>query len=200
MDLLGAFWLNTLNHPLTSKVNYVSPPSALVPPVLSKFLVEHVTGQSRLQTLVEPFFGWRNLGFPQFSTCLKTFLISVIRNLARDVLVGWVFNGLPLLHLTLWLFRDELHRQGFSSSVCKAVVGKTWASTTKVYQQCWKERVGWCAEEGVPNNAISAPKLAGFGVWLVWLSSQFVSTISLFQYFWKPIVIARLQIILSPLK
>ena len=29
-----------------------------------------------------------------------------------------------------------LHRQGFSSSVCQAVVGATWVSTSKVYQQC----------------------------------------------------------------
>ena len=33
---------------------------------------------------------------------------------------------------------------------------------SKVYQQCWKEWAGWCAQQGVPNNAISAPKLANF--------------------------------------
>ena len=55
-----------------------------------------------------------------------------------------------------------LHRQGFSSSVCQAVVGATLASMTKVYQQCWKEWAGWCAWKGVPNNAISAPILAKF--------------------------------------
>ena len=32
----------------------------------------------------------------------------------------------------------------------------------KMYQQCWKEWGGWCNQEGVPNNAISAPKLADF--------------------------------------
>ena len=32
----------------------------------------------------------------------------------------------------------------------------------KVYQQCWKEWAGWCARQGLPNNAISAPKLANF--------------------------------------
>ena len=46
-------------------------------------------------------------------------------------------------------------------------------STSKVYLQCWKECVGWCAQEGVPNNAISAPKLADilvhlFRVGLAW--------------------------------
>ena len=35
-------------------------------------------------------------------------------------------------------------------------------STSKVYQQYWKEWAGWCAQLGLPNNAISAPKLANF--------------------------------------
>ena len=59
-----------------------------------------------------------------------------------------------------------LHRQGFSSSVCQALVGATLTSTSKVYQQCWKEWAGWCAWQVVPNNAISAPKLANFLVHL----------------------------------
>ena len=56
---------------------------------------------------------------------------------------------------------NVLHRQGFSSSVCQAVVGQL-KSMSKAYQQCWKEWAGWCAQQGVPNNAISAPKLANF--------------------------------------
>ena len=64
-----------------------------------------------------------------------------------------------------------LHRQVFSSSVCHVVAALTQASTTKVYQQCWKGWAGWCTQEGVPNNAIS--KLADFlvhvfGVGLSW--------------------------------
>ena len=59
-----------------------------------------------------------------------------------------------------------LRRQGFSSSVSQAMAGATRASTSKVYQQCWKEWAGWCAREDEPNNAISAPKLAGFLVHL----------------------------------
>ena len=55
-----------------------------------------------------------------------------------------------------------LHRQGFSSSVCQAVVGTTWASISNVYQQCWKEWVSWCAQQGVSNSAISDTKLAHF--------------------------------------
>ena len=46
------------------------------------------------------------------------------------------------------------------------MVGTTQVSTSKVYQQCWKEWAGWCAQLGVPNNAISAPKLANFLVHL----------------------------------
>ena len=63
----------------------------------------------------------------------------------------------------------------FSSSVCQAVVGVAWASMSKVYQQCWKEwQVGVLDDwQGVPNNAISAPKLANvlihlFQVGLAW--------------------------------
>ena len=55
-----------------------------------------------------------------------------------------------------------LCRQGFSSLVCQVVVGATQMSTSKVYQQCCKEWAGWCAQQGLPNNAISAPKLAKF--------------------------------------
>ena len=73
-----------------------------------------------------------------------------------------MLKGLQSLYLTLWLLRDVFQRQGFTSSVCHVVVGVTCASMTKVYQQLWKERTGWCTEEGIPNNAISAPKLAHF--------------------------------------
>ena len=55
-----------------------------------------------------------------------------------------------------------LCRQGFSSSVCQAVAWATQTSTSRVYQQCWKEWARWCAQQGLPNNALSAPKLANF--------------------------------------
>ena len=35
-------------------------------------------------------------------------------------------------------------------------------SMSRVYQQCWKEWASWCAHQGLPNNAISAPKLSNF--------------------------------------
>ena len=47
----------------------------------------------------------------------------VIKDLIVDVSVGHVLKGLPYLLLTLWLLRDVLYTQGFSSSVCQAVVG-----------------------------------------------------------------------------
>ena len=40
--------------------------------------------------------------------------------------------------------------------------GAPHTSIMKVYQQCWQEGEGWCTQEGVPNSAISAPKLADF--------------------------------------
>ena len=36
----------------------------------------------------------------------------------------------------------------------------TQASTRKIYQQYFKEWAGCCAQEGVPNNVISAPEVA----------------------------------------
>ena len=59
-----------------------------------------------------------------------------------------------------------LQRQEFSSSVCQALAGASQASMSKVYQQCWKEWAVWCAQQDAPNNAISAPKLANFLVYL----------------------------------
>ena len=41
------------------------------------------------------------------------------------------------------------------------------AFTTKVYQQHWKEWVGWFAQKGVPDSAISAPKLPDLVVQLL---------------------------------
>ena len=60
-----------------------------------------------------------------------------------------------------------LCRQGFSSLVCQAVAGAAQMSTSRVYQQSWKEWAGWCAQQGLPNNALSAPILANFFVTFV---------------------------------
>ena len=62
--------------------------------------------------------------------------------------------------------------------------------------------MGWCAQQGVPNNAISVPKLANF--WciydgLAWPGIQLVYIILLFKLFWSHIIFTRLLIILSSL-
>ena len=51
--------------------------------------------------------------------------LSLRKDLVMDVLVGHMLKGLPYLHLTLWLLRDMLQREGFSSSICQAVAGAT---------------------------------------------------------------------------
>ena len=56
----------------------------------------------------------------------------IVRNCTWDVVVDQVYKGLLSLHLTLWLLSNVLHKQGFSSAVCQAVVSVTKASTTKV--------------------------------------------------------------------
>ena len=141
------------------------PPPTLVPPVLSMFLAEHVKGQLRLLILMAPCWKeapWLPTVFNMLRDIPQQCLI--VKDLIMDILVGHVIKGLPYLHLTLWLLRDVcLCTQGFSSSVCQVVAGATWASMSKVYQQCWKEWVGWCGREGVPINAISAPKLFRVG-------------------------------------
>ena len=72
---LGAYRLNAFNHPWTFQVSYMFHPPALIPLVLSKFLVEHVKGQMKQLILVTPF-GWILLGSPQFSTCWQMVLSS----------------------------------------------------------------------------------------------------------------------------
>ena len=86
----------------------------------------------------------------------------IVKDLVVDVLVGQVLKGLHYLHLTLWLLGNICYADGFSSSVCQAVAGATRTSMSRVYQQCWKEWASWCALQGLPSNAISAPKLANF--------------------------------------
>ena len=59
----------------------------------------------------------------------------------------------------------------------------------KVYKRCWKEWAGWCTEVGVPNNAISGPKLVDILVHylgLDWLGKPLVLIILLFLLFLEP--------------
>ena len=96
--------------------------------------------------------------------------------------------------------RYLLHRQGFCSLVCLEVVGVTWASTTKVYQESQKEWACWCAQNVVLNSAIFGSKLADFLVHesrMDCLGTQLISISLLLQPFWNLIIITRLQIILA---
>ena len=44
-------------------------------------------------------------------------------------MIGLELEDIPLLHFTLWLLGDVLHRQVFLSSACQGVVEATEAST-----------------------------------------------------------------------
>ena len=72
--------------------------------------------------------------------------------------------------------------------------GATQVSTSKVYQQCWKEWASWCAQQHVPNNPISAPKLDNFlvhlfQVGLAWhtigVYHSSLSSLTTFKLTWK---------------
>ena len=79
------------------------PPLALVPLVLSKFLVEHVSGQLRHLILVEPCW----MEAPWLPTVLNMLADNpwqcpIVTDLVMDVSVGQVLKGLQYLHLTIW--------------------------------------------------------------------------------------------------
>ena len=104
---VGALGLNAFNHPWTFQVNYMSPPFALVPVVLSKFLAEHIKGQLILLILVAPCW----MEGPWLPTVLNMLAdvpqhCSFMKELIVDVLVGHILKSLPYLHLTLWLLRN----------------------------------------------------------------------------------------------
>ena len=139
------------------------PSPSLVPLLPSMFLAEHLNGQLRHLILVVPYC----MQAPWLPTVLNILAdvpqqCPIKEDLVMDVLVGQVLKGLQYLHLTLWQLSDVCYADRFSSSVYQAVVGATQTSTPKVYQQCWKEWASWCAQQGLPNNAISASKLAIF--------------------------------------
>ena len=177
------------------------PPPALVPLVLAKFLAEHVNSQLRHLLLVAPC--WMEV--PWLPTVLGMLAdvprqCPIVKDLVVDVSVGQVLTGLWYLHLTLWLL----------SSVCYANKGslpqsiRWWqrqlgTSTSRVYQQCWREWAGWCARQGLPNNAISAPKLANFCYICFrsdWPGIPLESIVLLFLHFWNLIAFTRHLIIL----
>ena len=104
---LGALGLNAFSHPWKFQVRYVFRPLALVPLVLSKFLVEHVNGQLRHLLLVAPCW----MEAPWLPIVLKMLAdvphqCPLLKDLVMDVLVGQALKGLRYLHLTLWLLGD----------------------------------------------------------------------------------------------
>ena len=161
---LGALGLNAFSHLWMFQVSYVFPPLALVPLVLSKFLGEHVNGQLRHLILAAPCWmevPWLPIILNMLADVPQQY--PIIKDLIINILVGQALKGLQYLHLNpLAAQQCVLHKQGFSSSVCQAVAGATQTSTSRVYQQCWKEWTGWCGQQGLPNDAISASKLANF--------------------------------------
>ena len=96
--------VSTFNHPWTYQVSYVFPPATLVPLVLSKFLVKHVSHQFRLLILVAPC--WLP-GFSQFSTCWSTFFVLPCHKRSHHGCFGRQgAQESAYLHLTFWLLRD----------------------------------------------------------------------------------------------
>ena len=132
---LGALGLNAFSHPWTFQVSYVFPPLALVPLVLSKFLVEHVNGQLRHLLLVAPCW----MEAPWLPTVLNMLAdvpwqCPIVKDLVMDVSVGQVLGSVISAFNPLAAQQCVLCRQGFSSSVCQAVVGAIQTSTSRVYQ------------------------------------------------------------------
>ena len=119
-------------------------PPALVPVILPKFLAEHVNGQLRCLILVTP--SWMEA--PWLPTVLNMLAdipqwCPIIKDLIVDVLIGQALKGLPYLHLTLWLLSDVCYVDRGSLPQSVRQWGATQTSTSKVYQQCWKELTGW---------------------------------------------------------
>ena len=92
---VGALGLNAFSLPWNFQVSYVFPPLALVPLVLSKFLVEHVNGQLRHLLLVAPCWmvaSW----LPTVLNMLADipWWCPIVKDLVMDVLVGQALKGL----------------------------------------------------------------------------------------------------------
>ena len=141
---VGALGLNAFSHPWNFQVSYVFPPPALVPLVLAKFLAEHVqpstqtfaSGGSMLDGGSLASHSSQHAGRHSLavSHCKRSHRGCFSRPGTQGSAIS-AFNPLAAQQCVLC-------RQGFSSSVCQAVVGATQMSTSRVYQQCWKEWAG----------------------------------------------------------
>ena len=103
----GALRLNVFNHLCRFQGSYVFPSPALIPLVLSEFLVKHVTSHFRLHILVAPCW----MEAPWLLTVLKiledvSHCSPIMKDLVTNVVVGQVLKDLPFLLLSLWLLRD----------------------------------------------------------------------------------------------
>ena len=83
------------------------PPLALVPLVLSKFLVEHVNSQLRHLVLVVPFWMEAHL-LPTVLNMLTDVpqWCPIMKDLIMEISVGQALKGLQYLHLILWQLSD----------------------------------------------------------------------------------------------
>ena len=177
------------------------PPPAIVPLVLSKFLVEHVNGQLRHLILVVPCW----MEAPWLPTVLNMLAdvpqwCAIIKDHGRCFSRPGTQGSAMCAFNPLAAQQCVLCGQRFSSLVCQVVAGATQTSMSKVYQQCWKEWASWCAQQGLPNNAISASKLANFllhlfQVALAWHTIGIYH--SVISAFWSLLSFTRLLIILS---
>ena len=83
-----------------------------------------------------------------------------------DVSVGHMLKGLPYLPLTLWLLRDVCCTDRILFLSLSGNGRGNLSMHVKGLLAMLEEWAGWCAQKGVPNNAISATKLADFMVHL----------------------------------
>ena len=173
----GPLVLNAFSHPWIFQVSYVFPPSALVP------LSVQVSGRTcQWSTLISDSGGTMLDGGSLASHSSQhvgrcSLAVSHRKRshhgcFGRPGAQGYAISAFnPLAGQ-----QCVLCRRGFSSLFYQVVVGATQTSASKVYQQCWKEWAGWCVQQGLPNSAISAPKLANvllhlFQVGLAWHTS-----------------------------
>ena len=148
---LRALGLNAFNHPWTFQISYVFPPPVLVPLVMSSFLAECVKGHIT-QTFDSDGTMWDGGSLASHSSqhvgrhslALSHYKRPCCRCFGRPYAHGSAISAFNPLAAQ----RCVLQRQGFSSSVCRAVLMAMQASTMKVYQQCWKEWAPRCAQEG----------------------------------------------------
>ena len=123
---VGGLGLNAFNNPWTFQAKYVFSPPALVPLVLSKFLAEHVKGQTRILILVAPC--WMEAPWLPSSQYVSRYssALSHHKRSHHGCFSRPHAQGSPIsAFIPLAAHRCVVCRQGFSVSVCQAVVRAT---------------------------------------------------------------------------